>query len=403
MIRTGKWKVLVPFESFPFKLPFKLPFQASASAPSREYTQDSIQIGRLLKFGLWITTLTLAVSGVLVSIEKHVWKKFADIWNVFDTGHYVDLATQGYQTDPDHIHQIVFYPFFPLLMKLGKFLFHDPVISGLVIANLCFFFCLVSFYQLLRLDFPRTTSFKAVLLFAVFPTAYFLHAAYSESLFILLVLASFYWARSEKWAWAGIAGLLAAMTRTPGFCLIPALLVEYLHQKDFQFKRIRSDIVWIFFIGVGTLLYLCLNQKVLGNAFAFLGYQDQVWGREIAYSPLHGLFQGIAVLQALELSTELNVLVILELCFTLFAYAALIEVRRMVRPSYFVYALCSLLLLCTSSIWLSMPRLILPIFPIFIWLGKISKKPSTFALVVFVSASLYGFLFYRFINGLWAF
>ena len=51
----------------------------------------------------------------------------------------------------------------------------------------------------MKLDYNDGVAKKAVLFFCVFPTAYFLSALYSESLFLVLVLASFYYARQTRW------------------------------------------------------------------------------------------------------------------------------------------------------------------------------------------------------------
>ena len=109
-----------------------------------------------------------------------------------------------------------------------------------------------------------------MLYLAIFPTAYFLHAAYSESLFLLLVLGSFYAARRERWAWAGALGALATFTRITGFGLIPALLVEYLIQKRFRLREIRADVLYLALVPLGLGVYMLVNYVVLGDAVALV-------------------------------------------------------------------------------------------------------------------------------------
>ena len=67
---------------------------------------------------------------------------------------------------------------------------------------------------------------RAAWFLLIFPTAYFLHIGYTESLFLALVLGSFLAARTDRWWLAGILGGLAALTRINGLVLIPALAAE---------------------------------------------------------------------------------------------------------------------------------------------------------------------------------
>jgi Gpi18-like mannosyltransferase len=63
-------------------------------------------------------------------------------------------------------------------------------------------------------------------------TAYFLVLGYTESLFLALSLASFYFARKGKWLTCGSLAALGAATRVNGIVLLPALIVEAFLNKD---------------------------------------------------------------------------------------------------------------------------------------------------------------------------
>jgi hypothetical protein len=63
-------------------------------------------------------------------------------------------------------------------------------------------------------------------LLASFPASFFFFAPYSESLFLLLSLLTYLWARERKWVACAAAGWAAAFTRGVGVLLVPALLVE---------------------------------------------------------------------------------------------------------------------------------------------------------------------------------
>ena len=101
--------------------------------------------------------------------------------------------------------------------------------TGLVLANLCFYFGLVLLYYLARAHFGPTVAKDALFFLAIGPYALFFFIGYSESLFLLLSLAIFFFlhrGRTLDWWLAGLCGFLAALTRATGIVLaIPFLVI----------------------------------------------------------------------------------------------------------------------------------------------------------------------------------
>ena len=71
-----------------------------------------------------------------------------------------------------------------------------------------------------------------VLLLLLFPTSIFFNAVYTESLFLLLSVASVYFIRKGRYREAGILGFLAALTRVTGVLLFVLAAVEFFSQKN---------------------------------------------------------------------------------------------------------------------------------------------------------------------------
>jgi hypothetical protein len=154
-----------------------------------------------------------------------------DGWARWDAAHYVAIAGQGYGGDNPSPHGgLGFFPLYSLLMRGAVELVGaastpaNLALAGILISNVCF---VAAVPLLVRLAAPRLGAEgarTAALLLCVMPFGFFFNAAYSESLFLLLVLGAFACAgRGWWWAAGAIAGL-AAGTRLVGLALAPALL-----------------------------------------------------------------------------------------------------------------------------------------------------------------------------------
>jgi len=158
---------------------------------------------------------------------------FISMWNTWDSQHYFKIAAHGYSDrifDDRHL-LIAFFPFYPILIKAFSYIFQDYLLSGLIVSNISYIVAVFYLYKLVLLDYDKDDAFRSIVYFSIFPTAYFLHAAYTESLFIALTIASFYYARNDRWAVSGVLGMLSTLTRITGIIILPVLLIEYLYQK----------------------------------------------------------------------------------------------------------------------------------------------------------------------------
>jgi hypothetical protein len=150
-----------------------------------------------------------------------------NVWGRWDAVHYLTIATQGYQgTD------MAFFPLFPLLIRILGSLVGNHLIAGLLISNASFFFGLLYLYKLLEHEYDRSVARRAIFYVSIFPSAFFFSAVYTESLFFMLTVASFYYMRSHRWWIAGAIGFFAALTRVEGVLLaVPFAIEWYLQYK----------------------------------------------------------------------------------------------------------------------------------------------------------------------------
>ena len=99
----------------------------------------------------------------------------------------------------------------------------DVYRGGIVVSWTAFVLAMIGLYYLARLDIPSRRAERAVVLAAVFPFAFFFGVVYTESLFLLLTVTTFYAFRTRHWIWGGLAGALATATRVNGLLMLPAL------------------------------------------------------------------------------------------------------------------------------------------------------------------------------------
>lgn len=374
---------------------------------------------RVAALCLGITFLTFVFAPFLIPIvqDKAVGSEL-ELWYRWDTEHYLGIARDGYppptlEGGADNGFRakvIAFFPLYPWLIRLLGTVVGNPLLAALLVSNLACLAASLLFYQLARLDRDASTSLRAVTLLLIFPTAYFLHAGYSESLFLALSLGSFYFARRGRWALASGLGFFLTLTRLTGLAILPALCVEYYLQRragnpSAGFRDalwpLRRPLLWLLLIPLGFVVYLGLNHHVHENAFAFLEYQRAHWQKAPA-PPWAGFLNAW---QQSRHATPHNAMLMgaAEWAAGLFALVFGIWAALRVRLSYGVYCLASWLMITMNVFWLSTPRYILPLFPIFIVAADLCKGPVRLALWSFASVALYGLMMSRFIQGYWAF
>jgi hypothetical protein len=323
------------------------------------------------------------------------------MFDKWDAPHYVEIAKNWYVNTGDAANFIVFFPFYPILIRLFTFDFNYANLSALIISNVCSLFAFLYLYKITKLEFNDTVAVKAVIFLSIFPIAYFLSVPYTEGLFFALVIASIYYARLGKWQFSGIIGLFTALTRIGGLLLLPVLFVEYFHQTGWKLRKINSKVLWIFLTLVGFLIYLGINYQVTGNPFSFLTVEATHWFNRL--DPKSGLYGAYG--WAKNASYPENVTIgIAPLSFAVFGLIVIgASFWRRIRPVYIIYMVFSWALAVSTSWWISVPRYIMAMFPMFMLFGLITKnKPVNIAIAV-LSISLLIYFTIFFARGAWAF
>jgi hypothetical protein len=324
-----------------------------------------------------------------------------EMFNHWDTPHYVYIAENFYVNAGDPANFIVFFPLYPILIRLFTVDFNYINLSALIVSNICSLTAFFYLYKLAKLEFSDSVAVKAVLFLSVFPTAYFLSAPYTEGLFFALVIGSLYYARLGKWQFAGFMSLFAALTRIAGLLLLPVLLVEYFHQKGWKPRKINLNILWIFLALTGFLIYLGINNQVTGNPFTFVTIEATHWNNK--FEPWTGLTSAYS--WALTASYPDNITIgIAPIAFFVFGLLMVgVSVWKHLRPVYTVYMFLTWALAISTSWWISVPRYVMAMFPMFMLFGILTDRKVVNIAIVIVSGSLLCYFTVFFALGWWVF
>ena len=310
---------------------------------------------------------------------------FLDLPARWDTGWYLGIATHGYEYDAakrEAQQNIAFFPVYPMLMRYGSIFAGRQVLwVGVAVSFIAFFAALVYLLKLARRYVDDDAAAIGVALLASYPFAFFFSTAYTESLFLLTIVAACYhFERDELWG-ASAWGLVAGLTR-PNGCLLSVVLALLIVSRrgaaswrELPMRQLAFRIAAAAAPGMGMLAYSAFIYQLTGNPWQWAA-QNAAWGRVYRGVDLlvgdqfdslqQNGFYGYASSQPLDLINGVALL---------FALASVWPVYRCMGIPYAVLVLLTVLPPVTMGGLLSMGRITSVIFPLFVWLGTaVSQK-----------------------------
>lgn len=313
---------------------------------------------------------------------------FEGLWVHWDGLWYLSISTLGYHNRPT---ASAFFPLYPMAMKL----FGGGVVAGMTVSLASFLVGLWFFSRLVSIDLGPRVAWFSVLALAFFPTAFYFNAVYSEGLFFMLAAGSLYFLRRQRYWIAGPLGALATLTSTYGALLVFPFLWIIWRYEGFHLKKF-THVLWM---PLGIVAYMVYLVPQFGDPLIFEAVQS-TWGRHPQFFGLT-LYQAVvAAYRALPLMTphslfatgtpSLNPSNVFNLLFAIFAIIiAILSVRRI--PLYLWLYMAAALLIPLSypaagTPLMSMPRLLIEAFPVFIGIGSIMARIRWTRAVYFIVA-----------------
>ncbi len=355
----------------------------------------------------------------------------------WDAVWYLGIAESGYPSaDSPRVAFFPLYPLLTrALGEVGGGSAGALLLAGYAVSLGALLGALVLLYRLTCLELGRRLAAPTLLLLCAFPASLFLGAPYSESLFLLASIGAFYAARTGHWAWAGTAAAAASGTRSAGVLLLLPLVLIYLYgprdsaallprrsgcasPETFRLRSspagrrqppatgggwlaalrpaypLRADAGWLALAPAGLVAFATYMGLAHGDPLAFASVQEY-WGRDFA-GPLAGVWEGLvaAVDGARQLASGARDPVVFEqaggdpfrvagmnlmlLATLAFALVGAVGVLRRLPFAYGAYVSAALVLPLSYPVGpqplMSLPRFVVVLFPIFMWLAIVCER-----------------------------
>ncbi|MFG2064500.1 hypothetical protein ACGFIK_24125 [Micromonospora sp. NPDC048871] len=318
-------------------------------------------------------------------ISPHGW---LSLWFAWDSFLYDHLARLPLDEPWRDFGFPLLYPF--LARPLAPLLGGDTALALLVIANLAFLGLL---YYGVRLGErllgdgrgaaagtgPAARRFVRYLV--LLPTAFLFHAALTESLFLCLTLATFYYAEQRRWLLVGVIGFFLALSRSAGFFVALPLALVLLGQGGY---RLHPRALWgylrsgwpLLLLPAGWLTFMAFCRWQSGDWFAYKHTQEQGWGIRVQ-NPLGVLWQGLTGAAPDAVRVWIAVLFL----------AVLVAGARRLGLPYLVYGVMMVLVPLSMGppVYKSLLRYLLAVFPVALVLARWARRPQ---LDVWMTATL---------------
>lgn len=276
-------------------------------------------------------------------LQKYLTNPYLWSWANFDGEHYLSIATMGYANGEQ-----AFFPFYPLLIKL----LGGTIYSASFISHLSFLLALVGLYKLIRLDYKEKIAKIAIILLLVFPTSFYFGAVYTESLFLCLIVWTFYLFRSKKYFYGVLLGSLSSLTRVIG--LIPLGVLSYMGYSKYKWNDYLAFFHAAKNFGEQRSDHLILLPQVFYRYLVKI-IPNLTW----SYFP-------VVFTTLLEITVAILFLWIIVYSF------------RKIRIEYWLFLIFGYITPTLSGSFSSLPRYVVVLFPAFIYVAMRLEKANTY-------------------------
>lgn len=318
---------------------------------------------------------------------------FKETFIRWDGANFLRLAEHGYQAEGEQGLYLVYLPVYPYTVMVLNVIFHSFLITALIVSAAAALVAGFLLQQLVSVDGgDEGEATRALWYMTLFPTAYFLALPYSESMFLMFVIAAFLAARTEHWGWAGIAAAFATATRMQGLAILPGLAVEALMRYRGK-PPLRA--YWLALAPLGFVAYLGINWMVADDPFRFVEIQNDHWSQHRIW-PWEFLRDTIDSIRVYEPGFNRAAIYELRLIALVGASVIMVLGARKLPLSYQAMGWATIIMMMMSSWQISMPRYMLGVFPLFLVMAYYGRHQLVHQVIMTTMPFLMGIFYVMF-------
>lgn len=317
-------------------------------------------------------TLAAALLGswAAVSSSANPIDGYVELWNRWDTRWFESIATEGYvgtyvSDFEDFRYNVAFFPALPVLMRTAVFINVSPVLIGMVVSLVAGWVAAMALLRLSRQVGGR--EWFAPFAWVVAPTAVFLTAAYTEALFAAFAFWAWVMARERAWLAAGLLAGASALVRPNAIFLTAGLAVLFVLSRP---RTVRGWFAaWPLMLPIAVIFgYFAYLRSITGSWTAWFDAQRDFWDRQLV-DPVTSFVNTYELIFTFSPTGEPSSRMVSEIVAMGVLVVVIIAtvIKRWWAES--VYVLATAVSLGTSSMYYSIPRTLILIFPLWVLLG----------------------------------
>jgi hypothetical protein len=247
---------------------------APAISPAWQAAFVFVGIGVVLFVVGGLSLAHLPYTGTDMHVVHFPGRPWLGMWPHWDAGWYRDISDRGYwEFVPGRQGPLAFFPAYPLLMRPVKALVGNTLLAGILVTFTAGAVAAALFFTWLRERVSPAAAWTALLLFLLYPFAYYLYGAvYADSVFIASAIGAFLLVeRDHPWL-GGLVGAVATAARPVGFVLVIALVILVVEKRGGIGNVTWRDAgVLVAGLGIGAFSLYCWVR--FGRPLAFVDAQ----------------------------------------------------------------------------------------------------------------------------------
>lgn len=342
------------------------------------------------KYGRYIITavlfqllLSALVIGLMVAHKKFP-SEANGVFSAWDARHYQFLADHGYQVSGEDAKLVVFFPLYPMLIRLAKIITNSTIYASLLVTAFFSVLAHVLFFIIVnRLFTQKRSKIIALALFFLSPLNVYFFSGYTESLFLFLALLFFILLDEKKYFYACIVGFFASLTRLFGVLFVIPFVLEIIRCRKLNlFSHLTKALV----IVLGFFIYLNINSFLFGDPLYFSSIQKQFWYK----FPVNPVTNYLYIVKTslvdksfVTRSVDNIAIATIPVIFLLYLFVR----WHAIRFSWLLWLVANYLVVVAQSFSLSSGRYLLILFPLYLMIAEIlgsSRYLSLFGIPVVI-------------------